>query len=97
MRISDWSSDVCSSDLLGRGLLGIADSEDAQQRQRLAVAVAAAIIVPAALLEDDDLFTARLGNDLGRNDEAFGALLFAAVTGQQDVAQRHGEIGRAHV
>src|SRR3546814_18874081 len=78
MRISDWSSDVCSSDL------------DAQQRQRLAVAVAAAIIVPAALLEDDDLFTARLGDDLGRNDEAFGALRFAAVTGQQDVAQRHG-------
>src|SRR3546814_3172236 len=59
MRISDWSSDVCSSDL------------------------------------DDDLFTARLGNDLGRNDEAFGALRFAAVTGQQDVAQRHGVAGFA--
>src|SRR3546814_12865602 len=97
MRISDWSSDVCSSDLgllgsgvrlrscgllgrgvlrdgrglrlgsrgrfglrrgvlLRRGLLGFADRGDAQQRQRLAVTVATAIVVPAALLEDDDLF-----------------------------------------
>src|SRR3546814_6022924 len=39
--------------LLRRGLLGFADRGDAQQRQRLAVTVATAIVVPAALLEDD--------------------------------------------
>src|SRR3546814_9848067 len=78
MRISDWSSDVCSSDL------------DAQQRQRLAVTVATAIIVPAALFEDDDLFAARLGDDLGRHGQALGVLCLAAIAGQQNIAQRHG-------
>src|SRR3546814_3288162 len=91
MRISDWSSDVCSSDLLlRRGLLRVADGEDAQQRQRLAVTVATAIIVPAALFEDDDLFAARLGDDLGRHGQALGVLCLAAIAGQQNIAQRHG-------
>src|SRR3546814_9371853 len=55
--------------LLRRGLLRVADGEDAQQRQRLAVTVATAIIVPAALFEDDALFAARLGDDLGRHGQ----------------------------
>src|SRR3546814_2890741 len=58
--------------LLRRGLLGFADRGDAQQRQRLAVTVATAIVVQAALLEDDDLFAAGLRDDLGRDGEALG-------------------------
>ena len=49
--------------------------------------------MPAALLEDDDLFAAGLRDDLGRDGEALGVLHLAAVTGQQDVAQRHGVTG----
>ena len=52
------------------------------------MAVLAAIVVAAALLEDDDLFAARLRDDLGRDDDACGIDDFAAVAGQQDFAQR---------
>src|SRR3546814_9023778 len=32
MRISDWSSDVCSSDLLGHAAVGVGDVEEAVQQ-----------------------------------------------------------------
>ena len=63
---------------------------DGGGKKKKMIIIAAAVVVPTALLEHDDLFAARLGDDFGRNDEAIGALHFAAVTGQQDVAQRHG-------
>src|SRR5690606_28645323 len=77
--------------LLGGSLLlrlGVAHRDDTQQRQLLAVAGLAAIVVPTALLEDDDLLALRLGDDLGR-DGNFGRVLdLAAVTGQQNVTER---------
>src|SRR5690606_38288859 len=67
--------------------LRIADLDDAQQGQLLAVAGLAAIVVPTALLEHRDLFALRLGDDLGRDLDLGRVLDFAAVAGQQDVAQ----------
>src|SRR3546814_9542155 len=52
--------------LLRRGLL-VADRGDHQDRVLLAMAFLAAVIVPPALLEDDDLLALRLRDDLGRN------------------------------
>src|SRR3546814_16951409 len=97
MRISDWSSDVCSSDLrLGLGgllrlglLLLFADGDDLQDRVLLAMAVAAAIIVPAALLEDDDLLALGLRHDLGADGKPVDRLQLGALAREQPVAQRH--------
>lgn len=74
----------------GLELLRSANRENAQQRQRLTMAVATAIVVAATLLENDDLFAARLGDNFGRNGKAVCVLNFAAVTGQQDITQRYG-------
>src|SRR3546814_11662458 len=41
MRISDWSSDVCSSDLEAEARLGLAQAEDARARKLVAEGVAA--------------------------------------------------------
>src|SRR3546814_18677553 len=37
MRISDWSSDVCSSDLLNAGVLTVLDATNLDQEDRLRV------------------------------------------------------------
>lgn len=50
--------------------------------------VATAIVVPATLLEDDDLFGLRLRNDLGRNDNLARIGKLAAFTGEKNVTQR---------
>src|SRR3546814_9454004 len=95
MRISDCSSDVCSSDLGLGGLLRLgllllfADGDDLQDRVLLAMAVAAAIIVPAALLEDDDLLALGLRHDLGADGKPVDRLQLGALAREQHVAQRH--------
>src|SRR6478609_5456151 len=66
-----------SGGLLGaRGLLGFgrADCRDLQNRVLLAMAVLAAIVMPAALLEDDDLLALRLSDDFGRDGQPVGRL-----------------------
>src|SRR3546814_1733219 len=50
---------------------------------------AAAIVVTASLLEDDDLLALLLRDNLGRNGQPVGGLQLAAVTGKQHVRQRH--------
>src|SRR5688572_3370223 len=83
--------DLGRSFLLRGGLLlglRIADRDDAQQGHLLAVPGLAAIVVPAALLEDDDLLALRLGDDLGRDGDLAGFRQLVAVAGEQDVAQR---------
>src|SRR4051794_31852712 len=52
------------------------------------MAVLAAIIVAAALLEDDNLLALRLRNDFRGDRKARGILKIAALAGQQDVVQR---------
>src|SRR3546814_13813636 len=53
MRISDWSSDVCSSDLIARGVSG----RTVDLRRILAGERAATMTRPAAVGVDDDLAT----------------------------------------
>ena len=61
----------------------------------LAVSGLATIVVATLLLEDDDLVSLRLRNDLGRNGEPGNSLGFAAIGCKQDIAQRHGVTGIA--
>src|SRR5205085_8990489 len=92
-----------SGRLLGRGLLRrslgfarcllIADRGDPQHGMILAVPVTAPVIVPAALLEDDDLVAAALGQDLGGDRQAFDRTQLRAFAGQQDVAERDRRTG----
>src|SRR6187551_1121600 len=78
--------------LHGRGLLGgglaLADRDNPQQRHLLAMPGLAAIVVPAALLEDGDLLALRLRDDLGRHGDLGRILDLAAVAGEQDIAER---------
>ena len=67
----------------------VADRDDLQDRVLLAMALLAAVIVPAALLEDGDLVGLGLRDDLRRDGQPVGRLEAAAVAGEQDVAQRH--------
>src|SRR3546814_5285695 len=53
------------------------------------MAVAAAIIVPAALLEDDDLLALGLRHDLGADGKPVDRLQLGALAREQHVAQRH--------
>jgi len=69
-------------------LLLIADRDDLQDRVLLAMALLAAIIVAAALLEHRDLVGLGLGDDLGGDGQAAGRLEGRPLAGQQDVAQR---------
>ena len=52
--------------------LVVADGDDLQDRVLLAMALLAAIIVPATLLEDGDLVALGLGDDLRRDGQAVG-------------------------
>ena len=55
----------------------------------------AAIVVAAALLEDDDLLALRLGDDFGRNRHLGGVGDLLALARQQDIAQRYRVAGFA--
>src|SRR3546814_2831880 len=59
------------------------------------MAVAAAIIVPAALLEDDDLLALGLRHDLGADGKPVDRLHLGALAREQHVAQRHRVTGFA--
>src|SRR3546814_1338988 len=97
MRISDWSSDVCSSDLIARLQhrgVGI-ERRFAQQRRELGGA-------RAGVADDDprwmEIVVERLAlaQELGRKDDRIAAGLGAHPLGEAD-RHRRLEIGRAHV
>src|SRR3546814_16723275 len=79
MRISDWSSDVCSSDLLARNELsrklrersGDPELESAFERLSTCVADMRDAISKTRMQSVDRLFTAipRMVRDLGRSEE----------------------------
>src|SRR3990167_4462023 len=71
-----------------------ADCQDLQDRVLLTMAVLAAVIVAALLLEDDDLVGLRLRDDLGRDLEAVGRLQLGSLAGEQDIAQLDLVTGR---
>src|SRR3546814_19912159 len=60
----------------------------------LAMPVAAAIIVAAALLEDDHLLALGLRHDLGRDGQTRHVLQVTALAGEQHVAELHGRADR---
>src|SRR3546814_1382680 len=67
MRISDWSSDVCSSDLLGDPFLPRRREEDQREAARL-------IVEAANLLESDQL--EETGGGVGVGDPDHGVKIF---------------------
>src|ERR1044071_143191 len=73
----------------------IADRDALEDRVLLAVALLAAVVVAAALLEHRDLLALGLGDDLGRDGEAVGRLEASAVAGAQNVAERDLVTGAA--
>src|SRR3546814_7566544 len=79
MRISDWSSDVCSSDLQhGRGLVAAGQRPRTHQRpQRTAAAIALAAELFRLQLLSGDRLTVEVGDDLS----AVRAGPHVAVTG----------------
>src|SRR3546814_5172767 len=76
--------------LFRRGLFS-ADAQDLQDRVLLPMAIAAAVIMPAPLLEDDNLLALPLRNDFGRNGQAFAVLHFRAPPGPQNSVPRSEE------
>src|SRR3546814_2572345 len=109
MRISDWSSDVCSSDLMERALLGSGGFAEASGVVRIGAGeIAAASCLPpfvAALKEEMPGVGLEIEIDLTAN------LIQQLLTGRTDMAFAAGpvahpalmsrpigtEIGRAHV
>src|SRR3546814_1672317 len=97
MRISDWSSDVCSSDLAGRrsegGLQPIAGGRVADARAGIDIIVAEALAYQ--LLNQKSLFVrAAAGGDAADRARAVFRLDAAELAG--GVGDRF-QIGRAHV
>src|SRR3546814_9577792 len=96
MRISDWSSDVCSSDLRGRGVSVASRNGSARQREHTKPGIGSAVVFVSA--------GARYRVAMARKPHARQATATrprcavstgnAAATAQR---QRRREIGRAHV
>src|SRR3546814_9638362 len=104
MRISDWSSDVCSSDLSGDDLLGRLQGvgaralEDRQGDRRLAVQVAVGDVLARAELDARDILQADQAAILARLHDYRAKLAWrreAALRGHHVL--EGVEIGRAHV
>src|SRR3546814_12561790 len=93
MRISDWSSDVCSSDLYGgrieaeRGVLGIRLHDHLLARRK-----AAAVARPARCRQSYRVQQS-LGRGLGEGQVVGGEA--AAGVGQAEVIERGRQRGRA--
>src|SRR3546814_1093985 len=88
MRISDWSSDVCSSDLVGQQRAFPCQAEQLVARRDQRIMALAAVVLEVERVAAGD---AKLGHRRGREHEDGGVL---------DLAHRgHAatEIGRAHV
>src|SRR3546814_1397327 len=98
MRISDWSSDVCSSDLIGRIAPEIEDREDKRRTKapRLAVIAEQIVEIGRGVAEAARQADAREEGGAGRADIGVGGA--QALLGAEHIrpAYQH-KIGRAHV
>src|SRR3546814_9517988 len=108
MRISDWSSDVCSSDLRGKRAVFTCVGADADLQQVvLGKDVALAAMRPGAVLVDHTTVSAKIARRLAEEAASKGLLAVdAPVSGGQAGAASgqlaimcggSAEIGRAHV
>src|SRR3546814_16374076 len=85
MRISDWSSDVCSSDLEAEARLGLAQAEDVRARRLVAEGVAGR--------ERSDVTTATLREREAQVASARAAERLAAL----DLSTEEGRVGKEGV
>src|SRR3546814_16806177 len=72
--------------LFRRGLFS-ADAQDLQDSVLLPMAIAAAVIMPATILEDNNLLALRLRLYVGLNDQAFAVLQLRDLTDTQNLVQ----------
>src|SRR3546814_6917347 len=94
MRISDWSSDVCSSDLLGddveRAAGGVATEENAlRTAQNLDAFNVEQILIARRRTRDVDTVVMDRRAGIGRNAERGGA-------DSTNIDDRHGIVGDRH-
>src|SRR3546814_3327429 len=89
MRISDWSSDVCSSDLLGHYSEGIPSIEPLQSRFHAAASKRIGAVLKSSLMLST---AARRAASIAFHRTASGK-----ATRRQLKYQRTSKIGRAHV
>src|SRR3546814_12721047 len=69
MRISDWSSDVCSSDLVGKGIVGVVDDK-------------AIVLGNASFLEEYDVDLGALAEAADRLRADGATAIYIAVNGK---------------
>src|SRR3546814_5756496 len=103
MRISDWSSDVCSSDLVDGADAGVAANEQGEVQTNEILVTAnrreqniqdIAISVSALGERDIERFNVQSGADLVRSTP--GVFVSNAAAGSSQQYSIRGEIGRAH-
>src|SRR3546814_18331102 len=82
MRISDWSSDVCSSDLEARDQARTAARESSETAHALALTLESQRTQVAALSQS----LARMGSQRGQLDSRLGELATQLATGAADPA-----------
>src|SRR3546814_2875208 len=106
MRISDWSSDVCSSDLsvgapiIIAGAIGAARGREAADAARKAFEPAVVLRVRSAPVrhrEHLDLARDHVDQSEARARRGQAEIDDADAVGLRDIARLHREIGRAHV
>src|SRR3546814_10887056 len=107
MRISDWSSDVCSSDLIGKNIVGVVLQCNNYEVIDLGVMVPYAKILQVANDEKVDIIglsglitpsleeMATVAQEMQRTGMSIPLLIGGATTSKMHTAVK--KIGRAHV
>src|SRR3546814_10112210 len=95
MRISDWSSDVCSSDLLGAQLVELEAAQQVAGALGLTVEQQGAIFSGALLGEKEFMQELALGRQEGAPDRALGRHPLHVVG--DDALQEGAAVGARHL
>src|SRR3546814_7343646 len=101
MRISDWSSDVCSSDLLADGIAY--DNHDIDDGLRAGLFTLEDLLTVPFVASSWDAVRSRFPQAepkrlvLELTREMIGHMVNNLISESSDLIERSGEIGRAHV
>src|SRR3546814_16152445 len=96
MRISDWSSDVCSSDLGRLAMLRTRLSDALKEAMKAKEARATSTLrLILAALKDSDIAERTKGNDQGLGDEAILEMLQKMVRQRQESIELYTRAGRS--